>query len=199
MRERDIHWMDAVRREDIDSSGKRRGHRGYEHREAPVLQFLNNERGNEGLLDLGQRRLPHIFLIPPCHSLSQTPKERVAWYSFKKRLLDALPHHLPSGCTGAGTDEETDNQNQEKRQHVFSGKPFREQHGQRFHKTHHRLHRLEQQQNRQVDRNDNKQASNERLHNKFNELFHMQFFLVWVDRTSSIHSASDATKAHRVH
>src|SRR5262245_1898656 len=105
MCERDIHWMDAVRREDIDSSSERCGHRGHEHREAPVLQFLNNERGNEGLLDLGQRRLPHIFLIPPRHSLSQTPKECVAWYSFEKRLLDALLNRVASGRADGSADE----------------------------------------------------------------------------------------------
>ena len=45
--------------ENIDGSGKRRGPRGHENREAPVLQFFNNECGNEGFLNLGQRRLPH--------------------------------------------------------------------------------------------------------------------------------------------
>src|SRR5215510_12855309 len=144
MRERNVHGMDAVRREDIDSSSKRRGHRGHENREASVLQFLNDERGNEGLLNLGQRRLPHILLILPRHSLSQTPKERVARYSFEKRLLDSLAHHAPSGCTDGGTDEKADNQHEEKRENVFSGEPLWEQHGEWFHKIHHRLHGLEQ-------------------------------------------------------
>jgi hypothetical protein len=53
--------------QDIDGSGERRRHRGHENREAPVLQFFNNERGNEGFLNLGQRRLPGVSLIlsPP--------------------------------------------------------------------------------------------------------------------------------------
>src|SRR4029434_3099114 len=51
--EGDVQGMHAVPAEDIDSSGERRGYRGHEHREAPVRQFFNNERGDEGLLNFG--------------------------------------------------------------------------------------------------------------------------------------------------
>src|SRR5262245_27390406 len=116
MRERDIHGMNAVRREDIDSSSERRWYRGHENREAPVLQFLNNEGRNESLLNLGKCRLPHVLLILPCHSLSQAPKERVAWYSFEKRLLDALLNRVASGRPDGSPDKKTDNQHEEERE-----------------------------------------------------------------------------------
>lgn len=50
--------MHTVAAENIDGSSERRRHRRDEDREAPILKFFNDEGGDEGLLDLGQRRLP---------------------------------------------------------------------------------------------------------------------------------------------
>ena len=60
----------------------------------------------------------------------------------------------------------------------LSGEPIWEQHGKRPHKSHYRLHRLEQQQNRDIKRHDDEQASDKRAHNEFTELFHSRAFLV---------------------
>ena len=169
--------MHAFPAEDIDGSGERRGHRGHEHREAPVRQCFNNERGDEGLLNFGQRWLPHILLIPPRQALRQTPKEGVAWQSFEQRLLDALSERSPCRRADSHTDEETDQQHEEQREEMFSGQPCGEQHGERSHQSHDRLHGLEQQQHGEVNRHDDEQATHERVHNKCTELFHRQAFL----------------------
>ena len=60
---------------------------------------------------------------------------------------------------------------------MFRREPFREQHGEWPHKTHNRLHGLEQQQNGEVNRNDDEQTANERAHNEFTELFNRRAFL----------------------
>ena len=56
--------MHAFPAENIDGSRERCGHRGHENRKAPVLKFLNDECGDEGVLDLDQRRLPDVFFTP---------------------------------------------------------------------------------------------------------------------------------------
>lgn len=73
LREGDVEGMNAFVAENVNGSGERRGHRGHEDREAAVLQLFDDERGNEGVFDLGQRRLPHALFVLPCESLSQTP------------------------------------------------------------------------------------------------------------------------------
>src|SRR5262245_64245986 len=102
--------MHAFSAEDIHGSGERRGYRGYEHREAPVRQFFNNERRDEGFLNFGQCRLPHVLLIPPSQALCETPNEPVAWQSFEQCFLEALPGRASRWRTHCHTDEETDEQ-----------------------------------------------------------------------------------------
>ena len=111
------------------------GTEGTKTREAPVLQFFNNKRGDEGFFNLGQRRLPDVLLIILSRqSLCQTPKEGVAWYLLK-RISRFVPERSPRRSADGNTDEETDNQDKEKRENVFSGEPFRKQHGERPCKT----------------------------------------------------------------
>src|SRR5215471_11955724 len=168
--------MHAFAAEDIDSADKRRGHRRHKNREASVLQFFNDERWDKGFLNFSERRLPHVLLILPRQSLSQAAKERVARQPFEKRFLDSLPDRAPRGRAHGNADEKTGKQHEEKRKRVFSGEPVRKQHGQWPHETYDRLHCLEQQQNGDVERNDDKQAANKRAHHEFTELFHRRAF-----------------------
>ena len=54
-------------------------------------RHFDDERGNECLFDLGQRRLPHALFVLPCESLSQTPNGGVARDSIEKRSFNSLP------------------------------------------------------------------------------------------------------------
>ena len=85
-------------------SGERRGHRGHENGNALILQFLNNERGDEGFLNLDQRWLPHVLFILAHESLCQTPKERIAWRSFEEISLDSFPARSSFWRAGGNTD-----------------------------------------------------------------------------------------------
>src|SRR5262245_2327618 len=100
--------MYAFPAEDIDRPGQRRGHRRDKHREPTVLEFLDDERGDEGLLDLGQRRLPYGLVRPPRELLSQTAEERIAREAFEKGFLDLLPGGSSRRGAEGRTDEETD-------------------------------------------------------------------------------------------
>ena len=91
--------MHPLRGENIDGAREGRGHRGHKNREAPVLQFFNNERGDEGLFNLDQRGLPDVFLIILSRqSLRQTSKERVARYSFKETSRLVPESLAPQAC-----------------------------------------------------------------------------------------------------
>jgi hypothetical protein len=127
--------MHAFPAEDIDGSGERRGHRGHEHREAPVLKFLDDECGDESILDLDERRLPHVLFTRPREPLGHTPKERIARESFDQSFLDSLPGRSSCRRAHCNTDEETGHHHEEKREDAFSGEPFREHHGNGPHKT----------------------------------------------------------------
>ena len=158
--------------ENIDGSGKRRRYRRNENREAAVVQFFNNECGNKCLLNFGQGRLPCALLVFPGYALRQAPKQCVTWDSFEKRFLDTLSDCSPCRRANGNTDEKTHDQHEKQRECVFSREPCRDQHGQGPHKAHNRLHRLEQQQNGEINRHDDEQARKERAPREFTELFH---------------------------
>src|SRR5262245_17780735 len=108
--------------ENIDGSGKRRRNRGHKHRKASVRQFFDNERRDEGFLNLGQRGLPNVLLITlPRQSLRQTSKECIAGHSFEERFLDALLDRTAGRWAHDSADEKADNQHKEKRQNVLRG------------------------------------------------------------------------------
>src|SRR5262249_24818091 len=108
--------------ENIDGSGKRRRNRGHKHRKASVRQFFDNERGDEGFFNLGERGLPDIFLlILPCQSLRQTSKERVARHPFEKRSLDALLDRVAGRGAHVSADEKAENRQEEELENVFRG------------------------------------------------------------------------------
>src|SRR5262245_59565561 len=102
--------MHAFAAEDIDGAGKRRGHRRHKNREAAVLRFFNDNRRNKGFLNSSERRLPHLLLILPRHSLRKAAKERVARQSFEKRFFDSLPDRSPRWRAHGNADEKTGKQ-----------------------------------------------------------------------------------------
>src|SRR5262245_18556739 len=120
MRERDVYWMHAFRREDIYRSGERCRRRRYNDRETAIIKFLNNECGHQRLFNFSQCRLPHPLLITARQLLSQTAKECVPWDFVEKRLLHSFPGRSSCWCTDSGTEKETYSQNQKKREDMFS-------------------------------------------------------------------------------
>jgi hypothetical protein len=76
MRDRYVHSMHAILRQNIDSSTESRGYRGDENREKPVLKFFDNERGDESIFNFGQRRLRRFALCLASQLLSKTSNNR---------------------------------------------------------------------------------------------------------------------------
>ena len=173
MREGDVYGMHAFRSEDIDRARNGCWGRGHKNREASVVERFNNKSGHECLFDFRQRRLPDVFLTTSRYLLSQAPKQGIPWNFLEKRLFDPLPCRPPRRRTNSDTDEETDDQHEEKREDLFSGKPFREQLGKWPDKTAYCLHNLHYEQNGEVERYHYKQAANKRTHNELTDMFHM--------------------------
>ena len=71
--------MHTIWGEYVNRSRKRRRNRWNEDREAPIVQFFNDEGGDESLLNFGQRRLPRLVVSLASQSLSKTSEEFIAW------------------------------------------------------------------------------------------------------------------------
>src|SRR5215510_2385142 len=131
-------------------------------------------------------RLPRALLALPRQLLGKTLNERVAGESLEQGLLNPLPSRSPCRRADGDTGEETDNQHEEKREDVLSGKPFWEQRCQWPHKAHYRLHGLEQQQDDKVNGSDDEQAANQRVNHEFAQLCHILASLDVVSRSENV-------------
>ena len=75
--------MNTLRDKNINGSSERRRYRRDEDRKTPILKFFNYERGDQSLLNLGQRRLPRFVLILSRQPMTKTSKEPVAGNSLE--------------------------------------------------------------------------------------------------------------------
>ena len=74
MSKRDVDNMHALPVEEIDRTGAWCRHRRREDREAAVVELFDDEGGHESILDLGERRFPHVLVTLTYQSLCQTAK-----------------------------------------------------------------------------------------------------------------------------
>ena len=114
---------------DVDSTGKRGGDRWNKDRVAPIVELLNDEGRDERFFNLGQCRLPDVFVAFTRQLLGQAPDERVAWNSFEEGSFNPLPDHPSCPSADGNADQEADHQHEEKGQSLLSGNPVREEQG----------------------------------------------------------------------
>ena len=113
--------MHALWHQYVDGAGKWRGHRRHEKRETPVIEFLDDESGNEGIFDLDERRLPDVLFALIGHSLGEASKKRVPRDSLEQRFLDSFPRRLPRPGADSDADQEADESIRSRSDRTFSG------------------------------------------------------------------------------
>ena len=119
--------------------------------------------GLKGILDLDQRCPPGALGAFPRHLAREAADDPIARDSLEDRPFEPVPSPSPDASADGGSDDGADRENQQQRQEVFGGNPIGEKRGERPHQIGDSLHPLEQQQDSQIHRNDNKQTSNQRF------------------------------------
>jgi len=158
--------------ENVDGTRERRRDRRDEDGVAPVLELLDDEPRDKGILDLDQRGPPSDLTAFPRHLEREAANNPIARDSLEDRPFEPVPSSPSNASTDGGADEGADRENEQQRQEVFGGNPIGEKRGERLHQIGDRLHPLEQQQDRQIHRNDYKQTSNQRFRDRYHCLLH---------------------------
>src|SRR5215472_11233184 len=96
LRERNIQRVHTVWSENVDGSGQRCRDGRDEDCEAPVRKVFDDECRNEGLLNLGERRLPCVVLALSRQPLGKASKQRVTRNSVEQGFLDLFPNRPAS-------------------------------------------------------------------------------------------------------
>ncbi|HLH17236.1 MAG TPA: hypothetical protein VKX45_08445 [Bryobacteraceae bacterium] len=135
--------MDALAGEDVDLAGERRRHRRHENSEASIGQFLDDERGDQRLLDFGQSRLPRLILCLPGQALRKTANELVSRDSPHQRILDLPPDGPPDRSPDRKSNEETEDEDGQHGENAFRRQPFGEDPRQRMHHRSERFRHFE--------------------------------------------------------
>jgi len=117
--------MHPLRPEYVDGPRERGGHRGDEDGVAPVLEFFDDEPGNEGILDFHKGRFPHPLLTLPRDLLGETSEEVIAGHPLEHRPLHPGTGPPPDPGAEAGPHEEADQQDEEEGEDAVAGHPVR--------------------------------------------------------------------------
>ena len=107
---RGVQEMHPFPAQDVYGSREGRGGRRDEDRVAPIFEFFDDERRHESILDLGQRRLPHVLLALSCQLSGQTSQQYVARDFHEQGIFDSLPKQSAAHSAHGDTDEEADEQ-----------------------------------------------------------------------------------------
>ena len=155
----------------IDGAGKRRRHRRDEDRDLPVADLFDDEGGYQGVLDLHERGLPGAPGGSADAALGEVSEERVSgirWNSpFSSR--SQTPSANPTAHRKA--DQKADEQTAETTEDARPDR-LRQVRGDREHDGQQRFGQLDQQQYREVDRNKDDRAAQQRPRNEVDGGFH---------------------------
>ena len=170
--ERHVHRVHPLPIENVDRTRERRRDRRDEDGVAPVLELLDDEPRDKGIFDLDQRGPPGALAAVPRHLVREAADDPIARDSLEDGPLEPFPSPPSDASTDGGADDGADRENEQQRQELFGGNPIGENRSERPHQIGDRLHPLEQQQDRQIHRHDNKQTSSQRFRDGYQCLLH---------------------------
>ena len=149
----DVEDVHAFAAEDVHGPGKRSGHRRDEDRESAVVELFDDERRDERVLDFDQCRLPGVLLTVSRQSLCQAAQQAVPRKPLEEQHSPcAREAARPARVRTATPTRKQSAKQQEQGQEALSREPVRDHRCEWPHQGRDRLHALEQQQYRQVER-----------------------------------------------